>query len=528
MARLVPLETGFASPEPRGGRLTCREADWAGLRVVIVGLGVSGFAAADALLEQQARVTVLEGKEPEPGTQLAERARLLGILGAELVTGEAAAGWFATGDHAVAACTEALAEQGAEVVVTSPGLRPSTPLLEAARRAGIPVWSEVELAWRMRPSQGAAPWLCVTGTNGKTTVVRMLTAMLEAGGERAVAAGNVGTPIMEAILDPTRFGAIAVELSSFQLHHTWTVSPEASCVLNIAADHVDWHGSIEAYAGDKGRIHHNAQVAAVYNVQDEVTRTLVEQADVVEGCRAVGFGLGTPGLSELGLVEDVLADRAFVDDRQNSAAELGTLEDLTRDGVAAAPHLVANALAAAALARAHGVQPAAIRAGLRAFRADPHRMETVLVADDITWVDDSKATNPHAAAAALTASDRIVWVAGGDLKGAEVDELVAAVADRLQAVVLFGKDARVIAEAVARHAPEVPVDHIEHTDPRRAVTDAVTAATARAAAGDMVLLAPAAASIDMFSDYGERGDLFAQEVRRLHGGQDDGPDRADG
>ena len=146
MARLVPLETGFASPEPRGGRLTCREADWAGLRVVVVGLGVSGFAAADALLEQQARVTVLEGKEPEPGTQLAERARLLGILGAELVTGEAAAGWFATGDHAVAACSEALDEQGAEVVVTSPGLRPSTPLLEAARRAGIPVWSEVELA----------------------------------------------------------------------------------------------------------------------------------------------------------------------------------------------------------------------------------------------------------------------------------------------------------------------------------------------------------------------------------------------
>ncbi|WP_462417327.1 UDP-N-acetylmuramoyl-L-alanine--D-glutamate ligase [Kytococcus sp. Marseille-QA3725] len=517
MARLVPTETDFTSPEPRDGSLTSREADWSGLRVLVVGLGLSGFAAADALLEQRAVVTVVEGRTPEPETDLGERARLLDILGAELVTGPEASDWFATDEGAVEACGERLAAAGTEVVVTSPGLRPSTPLLEAARRADLPVWSEVELAWRMRPAEGAAPWLCVTGTNGKTTVVRMLTAMLEANGERAVAAGNVGKPIMEAMLDPTPFGAIAVELSSFQLHHTWTVSPQASAVLNIAADHVDWHGSIEEYAGDKGRIHHNAQVAAVYNLADEVTRTLVEQADVVEGCRAVGFGLGTPAPSELGLVEDVLADRAFVADRQNAAAEVATVADLTRGGVPPAPHLVANALAAAALARAHGVSPAAVRAGLRSFRADPHRMEAVLVAEGVTWVDDSKATNPHAAAAALTASDRIVWVAGGDLKGAEVDELVADVADRLAAVVLLGRDAGVIAEAVARHAPEVPVDRIEHTDPAQAMTDAVGAARARARSGDLVLLSPAAASIDMFRDYGERGDLFAQEVRRLHG-----------
>ncbi len=517
MSRLVPHEPDFTSPEPRGGRLTSREADWSALRVLVVGLGVSGFAAADALLEQRATVTVVEGQQPQEGTPLGERARLLDVLGADLVTGPDAQPWFAAGEQAVDSCGELLAAAGTEVVVTSPGLRPSTPLLEAARRAGIPVWSEVELAWRMRPFKGASPWLCVTGTNGKTTVVRMLTAMLEANGERALAAGNVGTPIMEAILDPTAFGAIAVELSSFQLHHTWTVSPQASCVLNIAPDHVDWHGSMEAYAGDKGRIHHNAQVAAIYNVQDEVTRTLVEQADVVDGCRAVGFSVGTPGLSELGLVEDVLADRAFVEERQTTAAELGTLEDLTRDGVPPAPHLVANALAAAALARAHGVPPAAIREGLRAFRADPHRMEAVLVADGVTWVDDSKATNPHAAAAALTASDSIVWVAGGDLKGADVDDLVADVVGRLKAVVLMGKDAESIAQSVARHAPEVPVDRIEQTDPGQAVQQAVEAARGHATDGDMVLLSPAAASIDMFTDYGQRGTLFAQEVLRQHG-----------
>lgn len=518
MPRLVPTETDFTSPEPRGGSLTSREADWSGLRVLVVGLGLSGFAAADALLEQGASVLAVEGQEPAEGSDLAERVRLLEILGAELATGAAGRPWFARGEGAQEACAAMLEQAGTEVVVTSPGLRPDTPLLAAARAAGLPVWSEVELAWRMRPAEGAAPWLCVTGTNGKTTVVRMLTAMLRANGEEAVAAGNVGKPIMEAILDPTRHGAIAVELSSFQLHHTWTVSPQASVVLNIAPDHVDWHGSLEAYAGDKGRIHHNTQVAAVYNAQDEVTRALVEQADVVEGCRAVAFSVGTPGLSELGLVEDVMADRAFTADRATTALELGTLEDLTRDGVPPAPHLVANALAAAALARAHGVPPAAVREGLRAFRADPHRMETVLVAEGVTWVDDSKATNPHAAAAALTASSSIVWVAGGDLKGADVDGLVADVADRLKAVVVLGKDADAVAGAVARHAPQVPVDRVTGTEPEQAMADAVAAASARADAGDLVLLSPAAASIDMFSDYGQRGDLFAREVRRLHGG----------
>ncbi|OFS15478.1 hypothetical protein HMPREF3099_01970 [Kytococcus sp. HMSC28H12] len=162
--------------------------------------------------------------------------------------------------------------------------------------------------------------------------------------------------------------------------------------------------------------------------------------------------------------------------------------------------------------------PAAVREGLRAFRADPHRMETVLVAEGVTWVDDSKATNPHAAAAALTASSSIVWVAGGDLKGADVDGLVADVADRLKAVVVLGKDADAVAGAVARHAPQVPVDRVTGTEPEQAMADAVSAASARAGVGDLVLLSPAAASIDMFSDYGQRGDLFAREVRRLHGG----------
>jgi UDP-N-acetylmuramoylalanine--D-glutamate ligase len=483
--------------------LTSREADWAGLRVLVAGLGVSGFAAADALLERGASVVVVDGAEAAEGSPLLDRSRILDVLGAKV----------RLGPDAVAA----LPARAPDLVVTSPGWRPDQPLLAAAAAAGVPVWGEVELAWRMRPSTGAAPWLVVTGTNGKTTTVQMLAAMLRAAGLRATSAGNVGTPLLEVVLHPEPFDVLAVELSSFQLHWSRSIRPRASVCLNLAPDHVDWHGSFEAYVAAKGRVYEGTEVACVYNVEDPGTERLVEAAEVQEGCRAVGFTLGVPAPSMLGVVDGVLADRAFVGQRRHAAAELATVDDVRGDAPAVAPHLVANALAAAALARAHGVPPVAVRDGLRAFRPEPHRITDVGTVAGVRYVDDSKATNPHAAASSLLAQEGVVWVAGGLLKGADVDALVERVHPRLHGVVLLGRDRARIAEALARHAPDVPVVDVADTD-TGAMDRVVTEAAALARPGDVVLLAPAAASMDMFRDYGARGDAFAAAVRRLAAG----------
>ncbi|USQ77456.1 UDP-N-acetylmuramoyl-L-alanine--D-glutamate ligase [Ornithinimicrobium cryptoxanthini] len=500
--------------------LTHRDADWAGLRVVVTGLGISGFAATDALLERGAQVIVVDGGTGASAQD--ERARLLEILGADVRLGPEHTTdlpWFADEGTTISP----------DLVVTSPGWRPDQPVLAAAARAGIPIWGEVELAWRMRPATGAAPWLTVTGTNGKTTTVQMLESILRAAGLRTIAAGNVGTPVLEALLDPQPFDVIAVELSSFQLHWSESVSALASCVLNVAPDHLDWHGGQEAYAAAKAKIFEHTQVACVYNHDDPATEAMVEEADVIEGCRAIGFTLGTPALSMLGVVDDVLADRAFVTERKTSAAELATLRDLTGSDLtggdpdrAPAPHLVADALAAAALARAFGVPPAAVQQGLRDFTPAEHRITEVAQIDGVRYVDDSKATNPHAAQASLAAYEHIVWIAGGQLKGADVDALVAGAAGRLRAAVLLGQDRAQIAAALARHAPQIPVVEVptgETVDVTAVMDEAVEAARGLAQPGDVVLLAPAAASLDMFANYGVRGDAFTDAVRRRAGGE---------
>ncbi len=483
--------------------LVHRDADWAGLRVVVTGIGVSGFAAADALLERGARVTVVDAGD---GPAQRERGVILDTLGAQVLLGPGQADRL-----------PAVAGEQPDLVVTSPGWPPGQPALLEAYGAGVPVWGEVELAWRMRAAGGAAPWLTLTGTNGKTTTVKLLAAMLAASGARAVAAGNVGLPLLEAVLHPDPYQAIAVELSSFQLHWSHSLQPLASACLNVAPDHLDWHGSLEAYARDKGRVYSNTEVACVYNVADPVTEQLVRDAEVVDGCRAVGFTLGVPAVSMLGMVEDVLCDRAFVAERHTSAAELGTLDDVrTASGGELAPHHVANALAAAALARAYGVPPAAVRDGLRGSRPEPHRIARVAQHDGVTWIDDSKATNPHAAQAALSAFDSVVWVAGGLAKGATFDDLLETHGWRLRAAVLIGRDRGAIRDALARHASEVPV--VEVDVPETGTVPVMEVVVERAAAlarpGDTVLLSPACASMDMFTNYGARGDAFAEAVRR--------------
>ncbi|MEU5210718.1 UDP-N-acetylmuramoyl-L-alanine--D-glutamate ligase [Streptomyces sp. NPDC020742] len=464
------------------------------MHITVAGLGVSGVPAARALAGLGARVTVVNSSDGERERAQAAELEALGVT-------------VRLGDG------DTLPE-GTELVVTTPGWKPSSPLFAAAGKAGIEVWGDVELAWRLR-GPDSAPWLAITGTNGKTTTVQMLASILTAAGLRTAAVGNIGVPLVDVVLgegqaEDASYDVLAVELSSYQLHWAPSVRAHSAAVLNLAPDHLDWHGSMEAYAADKGRIYEGNTVACVYNVADPVTEDLVRAADVEEGCRAVGFTLGTPGPSQLGVVDGILVDRAFVENRQKQAQELAEVSDVRP----AAPHNIANALAAAALARAFGVPAAAVRDGLRAFHPDAHRIQHIADLDGVTYIDDSKATNTHAAEASLAAYEHIVWIAGGLAKGATFDELVQKSAARLRGVVLIGADRALIREALARHAPDVPVVDLDRTD-TGAMSSAVREAARLAEPGDTVLLAPACASMDMFVNYNKRGDAFAEAVRAL-------------
>ncbi len=445
----------------------------AGRKVLVCGVGVAGSSAARALLARGAQVELTATKHgSQVASLVADGARWLGRL------------------------TELPPD--VDLVIASPGLRPTDPLLTDATTRGLPVWGEVELAWRLRGPSGA-PWLAITGTNGKTTTVHMLEAMLRAAGLRAVAVGNVGVPLIDAVLADPRYDVLAVEVSSQQLHFAPTIAPAAGALLNIAPDHLDWHGSLDAYAQAKTVVWQAA--VAVGNADDPRVAALLPAG-------GVGFTLHEPAAGQLGVREGVLVSRAFGDD----TVALAPVADVRPAGA----HNVANALAAAALARSHGVAPGAIAQGLREFVPDPHRNALVAEWDGVRWVDDSKATNPHAAQASLAAASSIVWVAGGQLKGVVIDDLVAGVASRLRAAVLLGQDRALVAAALARHAPDVPVFVVDTTDDG-AMTEVVAAAAGFARPGDTVLLAPAAASYDMFANFGARGDAFAAAARARHG-----------
>jgi UDP-N-acetylmuramoylalanine--D-glutamate ligase len=485
-------------------------SEFAGQRVCVAGLGVSGPPAAAELARLGARVTVVDGRDDEERRRLAAD---LERLGATVQLGERSAQG--------AALLAEIAPRGLDLVVTSPGWRPDAPLLAAAAAAGIQVMGDVEFAWRLRPvlpGGGRQEWLAVTGTNGKTTTVRMLACMLTAAGYRAIAVGNVGTSVVDAVTAARPCPVLAVELSSFQLHWSSTVVPFAAVVLNVAGHHLDWHGDIESYAADKGRIYAPGTIA-VCNADDARTRQLAAAA--TGPARVVAFRRDAPGSGELGVAGGFLVDRAFGDGVSGDGASGDGVGDGVRlaavsDVRPAAPHNVADALAAAALARAYGAAPGAIRAGLRAFQPEPHRISLVGQVRGVDYVDDSKATNPHAAAASLAAYPSVVWIAGGLFKGADsdVEALVDAAAPRLRGVVLLGVDRAKIRDALARHAPDVPVVEAIGTD--TGVMDRVVAEAARLAVpGDTVLLAPAAQSFDIFRDYPARGDAFAAAVRSM-------------
>ncbi len=510
---------------PRLQGLVSWDSDWSGVRVVVTGIGVSGFAAADTLIELGARVVVVDAATSPKAKAQADTLKIVGAAAVLL------------GDDAVSAVPRVDGEKP-DLIVTSPGWRPDQSLLAAAARAHIPVWGDVELAWRVRERKGrkTADWLTITGTNGKTTTVGLTESMLQAAGLKAIAVGNVGTPILDALRDPVDYDVLAVELSSFQLHWSHSVSPVASVCLNVAEDHVDWHGSYASYLADKAKVYENTQKACIYNAEQIETERMVEDADVVEGCRAVGFTTVTPAVSMLGVVEGLLVDRAFIAGRKDSAAELAAISDL---GAVAPRHMVANALAAAGLVRAYGVEPAAVRQGLLNFLPGDHRIQPVARHEGVLWINDSKATNPHAAAASLSAFENVVWIAGGLSKGVNYESLVREHAHRLKAVVLIGADSSGLLSALQRHAPDVPVighakgetEEVQPAGPAGAdagpspifgdtvMARAVASAAQLAASGDTVLLAPAAASMDQFSSYAHRGDAFIEAVRGLVEGQ---------
>ncbi|OBH50046.1 UDP-N-acetylmuramoylalanine--D-glutamate ligase [Mycobacterium mantenii] len=472
-----------------------------GAPVLVAGGGVTGRAVLAALTRFGAAPTMCDD---DPAT-------LRGFAEARVATA------------ATATAIEQISRYA--LVVTSPGFSPTTPLLVAAAAAGVPIWGDVELAWRLDAAGHYGPprrWLAVTGTNGKTTTTSMLHAMLTAAGRRSLLCGNIGEPVLDVLPQPAEL--LAVELSSFQLHWAPSLRPEAGAVLNVAEDHLDWHGSLAAYAAAKARVLDGR--VAVVGLDDGRAAALL---DTARAPVRVGFRLGEPAAGELGVRDGQLVDRAFADD-----LALLPVESIPVPG----PVGVLDALAAAALARCVDVPAEAIAAAIASFQVGRHRAEVVAVADGITYVDDSKATNPHAAEASVLAYPRVVWIAGGLLKGASVDAEVSRMASRLVGAVLIGRDRQEVAEALSRHAPDVPVLHVvtgedagmdatavvhgaDVTEVKQfggdlstAVMDAaVAAARTVAKPGDTVLLAPAGASFDQFAGYADRGDAFAAAVR---------------
>lgn len=478
--------------------------------VLIAGLGVSGRSALDVLQGRAGRILTVDERKPEADLRSFDDVDWDQI----------------------------------DIVVTSPGFNPRTPFLVKAQQHGVAIYSEVELAWRLRAANQCsgveAPWIGITGTNGKTTTTQMVSAMLEACGQEAPAVGNIGKALSHAAVDPGN-DILCVELSSFQLHFTESLALDCAVITNIADDHLDWHGGIENYAADKAKVFRGVKRALVFNADDERVSKLADEAVTAPGCRKVGFTLHEPAAGQLGIRESWIVDRSGLagDGKANNdksrvdvdgadgnkadairVAQFAQLAHLCEPDGSPYPHLLADALAALALALGIGADlPTAVEA-LQAFSPGGHRIETVAEATSpagaIRFVDDSKATNAHAAEASLAAfaAGSVVWIAGGLAKGSRFEGLIRDRREKIKAAVVIGVDQQPMLDALRSQAPDIPVSVIDPQDKDTVMNRAVDAAGAFAQPGDVVLMAPACASMDQFVSYADRGERFAEQARR--------------
>jgi UDP-N-acetylmuramoylalanine--D-glutamate ligase len=440
--------------------------------VLVVGLAATGLSVVGYTRAAGHEVTVVEDA---PGGAFAARAAAVRALGAQVVETPGAADAAALG-------------RGCDLVVPSPGVHPDHPALVAAYAAGVPVRSEIDLAAaRIRARSDAPRLVAVTGTNGKTTVTTLIDLVLRASGVRSVAAGNIGRPLVDAAGDDV--DVVVAEVSSFQLAFTTPVfAPDVAVLLNVAEDHLDWHGSVEAYADAKSRVFLNQSESAlaVVNADDPVADEIGRRAPG----RLARYSAGDPPPGGYGVRGEML---------------VGPDGPLAPAPASHAPHDRANALAAAIAAMAVGADSAALTDALAAFAGLPHRMQLVGEYGGVRFYDDSKATNPHATAGALRGFNSAVLISGGRNKALDLGVL-REFAPRLRAVVAIGDAAD---EVEAAFAGAVPVTKAA------SMREAVAAAAAAAGPGDAVLLSPACASFDWYESYAARGDDFAREVRRL-------------
>ena len=450
---------------------------FANQRFLILGAGVTGLAVADSLKSRGSLVTIADDTSLE------------------------------------AIKPESIDLADFDAVVISPGWRQDHPLVVKVLASNLQLVNEIDLAWQIRTEVSPGQkWLALTGTNGKTTTVEMVAKILQTAGLKAVACGNVGDTVIAAVDRKNPYDYLVLELSSFQLHWAEQAQFVSAAILNIADDHLDWHGTFDAYADAKFSILDRAELA-VLNADDA---QVVTRANRFSG-RKVFFSLDTPAPGEIGVVEELLVDRAFVSDPME-AAMICELKDITPT----VPHNVSNALAAAALARTVGVSHENIQKALQEFKPGRHRIETVFESDSVSWVDDSKATNPHAASASLMSHLSVVWIAGGLAKGADMNSLVERCKGRIKAVILIGADRQLIADALQEHAPQIPrilvdtpADYVRGGDSNSLMEAVVKHAATLVSPGDTVLMAPACASMDQFISYADRGDRFAAAVRKV-------------
>ncbi len=484
-------------------------AGLAGRRVLVAGLGESGLAMARWATFKGAAVTVADSREQPP--QLA--ALHAACPAARFVGGR----------------LDAALLEGVELVAWSQGLSPTlgagAPLHEAARAAAVPVWGELEFFARELAALRAGGYRCsvlaVTGTNGKTTTTRLTGHLCRQAGKRVAVAGNISPAALDALREAIEHDDLpevwVLELASYQLALTDSFAADCATVLNVTQDHLDWHGTMAEYAAAKQRVYARAGVC-VFNRDDPLTRP-----PEVRGRSTPSFGLDEPREAPgLGVVRDGgldwLVEAVAHDDgkrrRRSEAPEVWLNRLMPADALRIrGAHNRANALAALALCRAIGIPTAAMLHGLRSYHGEPHRCERIAVFRDVEWYDDSKGTNVGATVAALSGlGKRCVLIAGGDGKGQDFAPLAAPVARHAASVLLIGRDAPRLREALSGTG-------VALTDcPTLEAAVSLAAQTARP--GEAVLLSPACASFDMFRNYGHRAEVFVDAVRRL--AQEDG------